>query len=80
MANRRSARESRDRRKKQLAGLQVAVKKLAQENEQITESNRSMKRELVSLLQEATRTMDSSLSSQCETLKRHVEDICTSKM
>jgi CRISPR/Cas system CSM-associated protein Csm2 small subunit len=53
MANRRSARESRDRRKKLVADLQIAVSNLADENAKIVESNLAMRRELVSLLQEA---------------------------
>jgi hypothetical protein len=53
MANRRSARESRDRRKRLVADLQIAVSNLADENAKIAESNLAMRRELVSLLQEA---------------------------
>jgi predicted transcriptional regulator YheO len=53
MANRRSARESRDRRKKLVADLQEKVANLAEVNAKILESNQAMRRELVDLLQEA---------------------------
>lgn len=53
MANRRSARESRDRRKQLLSDLQVAVQKVTEENRKIAQANLAMRRELIALLQES---------------------------
>jgi len=53
MANRRSARESRERRKRLLEDLQISVDKLAAENTEVAKANLAMRQELVRLLQES---------------------------
>jgi len=53
MANRRSARESRERRKRLLEDLQASVDKLAAENTEVAKANLAMRQELVRLLQES---------------------------
>ena len=53
MANRRSARESRERRKQLLEDLQASVDKLAAENAEVARVNLAMRQELVRLLHES---------------------------
>ena len=53
MANRRSARESRERRKRLLEDLQASVDKLAAENVEVAKVNLVMRQELVRLLHES---------------------------
>lgn len=53
MANRRSARESRERRKRLLEDLQASVDKLAAENAEVAKVNLVMRQELVRLLHES---------------------------
>lgn len=53
MANRRSARESRERRKKLLVDLEDSVAKLSNENSELAKSNLQMRQDLVNLLQQA---------------------------
>jgi hypothetical protein len=53
MANRRSARESRERRKKLLTDLQESVESLTSENKSLTKENLSLRRELASLIEQA---------------------------
>lgn len=50
MANRRSARESRERRKRLLDDLQDSVDKLLEENTELARENKRMRQELVTLL------------------------------
>jgi bZIP transcription factor len=52
MANRRSARESRERRKRLLADLQESVDRLAAENSGLAKNNQVMRQELLVLLRE----------------------------
>ncbi|KAL3918517.1 MAG: hypothetical protein SGILL_004198 [Bacillariaceae sp.] len=53
MANRRSARESRERRKKLLSDLQESVEGLTSENTTLTKENLSLRRELASLIEQS---------------------------
>ena len=53
MANRRSARESRERRKKLLTDLQESVESLTSENASLTKENLSLRRELASLIEQS---------------------------
>eukprot|EP00934_Nitzschia_sp_Nitz4_P000084 Nitzschia sp. Nitz4//scaffold61_size107673//40506//41009//NITZ4_004231-RA/size107673-processed-gene-0.182-mRNA-1//-1//CDS//3329555698//84//frame0 len=53
MANRRSARESRERRKKLLTDLQESVEDLTTENTALSQENLNLKRELASLVEES---------------------------
>lgn len=53
MANRRSARESRERRKKLLSDLQESVESLTSENTSLTKENLSLRRELASLIEQS---------------------------
>jgi hypothetical protein len=53
MANRRSARESRERRKKLLTDLQESVESLTSENKSLTKENLSLRRELASLIEQS---------------------------
>jgi hypothetical protein len=53
MANRRSARESRERRKKLLSDLQESVESLTSENTVLTKENLSLRRELASLIEKS---------------------------
>ena len=53
MANRRSAKESRERRKKLLSDLQCSVDALTSENSNLARDNLSMRQELGQLLQDA---------------------------
>lgn len=53
MANRRSARESRERRKKLLADLQESVEGLTSENTTLTKENLSLRRELAALIEQS---------------------------
>ena len=53
MANRRSARESRERRKKLLTDLQESVENLTSENASLTKENLQLRRELASLIEQA---------------------------
>jgi len=52
-ANKRAARESRDRRKRLLTDLQASIDNLAQENQRIAETNLAMRQELLQLLAES---------------------------
>ena len=53
MANRRSARESRERRKKLLTDLQESVESLTSENASLTKENLALRRELASLIEQS---------------------------
>ena len=53
MANRRSARESWERRKKLLTDLQDSVESLTAENASLTKENLALRKELASLLQQS---------------------------
>lgn len=53
MANRRSARESRERRKKLLSDLQDSVETLTSENANLTKENLALRRELGTLIEQA---------------------------
>jgi hypothetical protein len=53
MANRRSARESRERRKKLLTDLQESVENLTSDNAGLTKENLSLRRELASLIEQS---------------------------
>lgn len=53
MANRRSARESRERRKKLLTDLQDSVESLTSENANLTKENLSLRRELAMLIEQS---------------------------
>lgn len=53
MANRRSARESRERRKKLLLDLQESVESLTTENAELSKENLTLRQELASLVEQA---------------------------
>ena len=53
MANRRSARESRERRKKLLTDLQESVEGLTSENANLSKENLALRRELASLIEQS---------------------------
>jgi hypothetical protein len=53
MANRRSARESRERRKKLLTDLQESVESLTSENANLSKENLSLRRELATLIEQS---------------------------
>ena len=53
MANRKSARESRERRKKLLSDLQESVESLTSENANLTKENLALRQELGTLIEEA---------------------------
>ena len=53
MANRRSARESRERRKKFLIDLQESVENLTSENADLSKENLNLRRELASLIEQS---------------------------
>lgn len=53
MANRRSARESRERRKKLLTDLQDSVQTLTNDNTVLTKENFSLRRELITLVEQS---------------------------
>ena len=53
MANRRSARESRERRKKLLTDLQESVESLTSENANLTKENLALRRELATLIEQS---------------------------
>ncbi|VEU39310.1 unnamed protein product [Pseudo-nitzschia multistriata] len=53
MANRRSARESRERRKKLLTDLQDSVENLTTDNAVLTKENFSLRRELITLVEQS---------------------------
>jgi hypothetical protein len=63
MANRRSARESRDRRKRLLSDLYLSVATLMADNSELARSNQALRRELDRILQEIglTATLRNSL-------------------
>jgi hypothetical protein len=65
MANRRSARESRDRRKRLLSDLQRSVDTLTTDNSELAKSNLALRQELEDILKECglTATLQSSLLS-----------------
>jgi hypothetical protein len=65
MANRRSARESRDRRKRLLSDLQRSVDTLTADNSELAKSNLALRQELEEILQECglTATLQNSLLS-----------------
>mmetsp|Transcript_120 Transcript_120/g.238 ORF Transcript_120/g.238 Transcript_120/m.238 type:complete len:145 (+) Transcript_120:101-535(+) len=53
MANRRSARESRERRKKLLTDLHDSVQTLTNDNTLLTKENFSLRRELITLVEQS---------------------------
>jgi bZIP transcription factor len=53
LANRRSARESRERRKKLLSDLQESVESLTSENTTLTNENLSLRRDLATLIEQS---------------------------
>ncbi len=53
MANRKSARESRERRKKLLTDLQESVETLTSDNTTLTKDNLSLRRELVTVIRQS---------------------------
>lgn len=53
MANRRSARESRERRKKLLTDLQESVESLTSDNANLTKENLALRRELAALIEQS---------------------------
>lgn len=53
MANRKSARESRERRKKLLTDLQQSVETLTSENSSVTKENLALRRELVTVIRQS---------------------------
>ena len=53
MANRKSARESRERRKKLLTDLQESVETLTSENSSVTKENLALRRELVTVIRQS---------------------------
>ena len=53
MANRKSARESRERRKKLLTDLQDSVQTLTSDNTTLTKENLSLRRELATLIKQS---------------------------
>jgi hypothetical protein len=53
MANRRSARESRERRKKLLTDLQESVENLTSDNANLSKENLALRRELASLIEQS---------------------------
>lgn len=53
MANRRSARESRERRKKLLTDLQESVENLTSENANLSKENTALRQELASLIEQS---------------------------
>jgi len=53
MANRRSARESRERRKKLLTDLQESVESLSTENADLAKENMALRQELATLIEQS---------------------------
>ena len=53
MANRRSARESRERQKKLLSDLQESVESLASENANLSKENTTLRQELATLIEQS---------------------------
>jgi hypothetical protein len=53
MANRRSARESRERRKKLLTDLQESVESLTSDNANLSKENLALRRELAALIEQS---------------------------
>lgn len=53
MANRKSARESRERRKKLLTDLQESVQTLTSDNSTLTKENLALRRELVTVIRQS---------------------------
>ena len=53
MANRKSARESRERRKKLLTDLQESVETLTSDNSTLTKENLALRRELVTVIRQS---------------------------
>ncbi len=53
MANRRSARESRERRKKLLTDLQESVESLTSDNANLSKENLTLRRELATLIEQS---------------------------
>jgi hypothetical protein len=53
MANRRSARESRERRKKLLTDLQESVESLSSENANLSKENMALRQELAGLIEQS---------------------------
>jgi bZIP transcription factor len=53
MANRRSARESRERRKKLLTDLQESVESLSSENANLSKENMALRQELATLMEQS---------------------------
>ena len=68
MANRRSARESRERRKKLLTDLQESVETLTADNTALTKENLSLRRELASLIEQSGGTASLSMIPNIQSL------------
>jgi len=68
MANRRSARESRERRKKLLTDLQDSVETLTTDNTTLTKENLSLRRELASLIEQSGGTAALSMIPNIQSL------------
>jgi hypothetical protein len=75
MANRRSARESRERRKKLLADLQESVESLTSENTTLTKENLSLRRELASLIEQAGGAASLSMIPNIQALLSSTKDL-----
>mmetsp|Transcript_22127 Transcript_22127/g.61559 ORF Transcript_22127/g.61559 Transcript_22127/m.61559 type:complete len:149 (-) Transcript_22127:287-733(-) len=67
MANRKSARESRERRKKLLADLQESVESLTTENSSLTTENISLRQELAALIEQSGGTAPVNIMSNLQT-------------
>jgi hypothetical protein len=75
MANRRSARESRERRKKLLSDLQESVESLTSENTTLTRENLSLRRELASLIEQAGGAASLSMIPNIQSLLSSTKDL-----
>lgn len=71
MANRRSARESRERRKKLLMNLETSVDILSKENANLVRENNELRQQLASLLPQA----QTSLSMQGLAMPQHLQSM-----
>mmetsp|Transcript_14699 Transcript_14699/g.24905 ORF Transcript_14699/g.24905 Transcript_14699/m.24905 type:complete len:159 (-) Transcript_14699:105-581(-) len=71
MANRRSARESRERRKKLLMNLETSVDILSKENANLVRENNELRQQLASLLPQA----QTSLSMQGLSMPQHLQSM-----
>ena len=68
MANRKSARESRERRKKLLTDLQESVHTLTNDNTTLTKENLSLRRELATLIKQSGGTSALSMIPNIQSL------------